>query len=140
MFRHPVADAETRTAIGEALLEAGGAGDSEVAEASHAPRRAVAELLQGAQQAGAVRDDVELPEVYVPLVGASRAAPTRLWTSGHVPARSPSCARGGRRPRAGHRQRTSRDRVPPRANRGQAAGRHPSAGPSFVAMSVRICT
>ncbi|MDT0469472.1 SbtR family transcriptional regulator [Streptomyces gibsoniae] len=32
------------------------------------------ELLKRAQQAGAVRNDVELPEVYALLVGASRAA------------------------------------------------------------------
>ena len=31
-------------------------------------------LLQRAQRAGAVRDDVELPEVYALLVGTSRAA------------------------------------------------------------------
>jgi hypothetical protein len=37
-------------------------------------RRAVGALLEHAQQAGAVRDDVELPEVFALLVGTSRAA------------------------------------------------------------------
>ncbi|MEU2714435.1 TetR/AcrR family transcriptional regulator [Streptomyces sp. NPDC007205] len=73
-FRHLVAGAATKIALVEALLEAGGFGDSEAAEASHALRRAVGGLLQRAQQAGAVRNDVELPEVYALLVGTSRAA------------------------------------------------------------------
>jgi hypothetical protein len=42
--------------------------------ASDGLHRAVAVLLQRAQQAGAVRDDVELPEVYALLVGIARAA------------------------------------------------------------------
>ncbi|MEU6553216.1 TetR/AcrR family transcriptional regulator [Streptomyces sp. NPDC046915] len=72
-FRHLVADAKTKIAIAEALLEAGGTDDGEAAEASQALRRAVGELLHRAQKAGAVRNDVELPEVYALLVGASRA-------------------------------------------------------------------
>jgi AcrR family transcriptional regulator len=72
-FRHLVADAKTKIALAEALLEAGGASDGEAAEASQALRRTVGELLHRAQQAGAVRNDVELPEVYALLVGASRA-------------------------------------------------------------------
>jgi len=73
-FRHLVADAAKKIALGEALSEAGGAADSRAADASQALRRAVGELLDRAQQAGAVRDDVELPEVYALLVGTSRAA------------------------------------------------------------------
>jgi AcrR family transcriptional regulator len=73
-FRHLVADATTKIAIAEALLEAGGDSDGEAAQASHRLRRAVGALLQQAQQAGAVRDDVELPEVYTLLVAMSRAA------------------------------------------------------------------
>jgi hypothetical protein len=56
------------------LLEAGGDGDGAAAEASNGLRRAVAALLHRAQRAGAVRDDVELPEVYALLVATSRTA------------------------------------------------------------------
>jgi AcrR family transcriptional regulator len=73
-FRHLVADAATKIAIGEALLDAGGDSDGEAAEASNGLRRAVGALLRRAQQAGAVRDDVELPEVYALLVATSRTA------------------------------------------------------------------
>jgi AcrR family transcriptional regulator len=73
-FRHLVADAATKIAIAEALLDAGGDSDGEAARASNGLRRAVGALLQHAQQAGAVRDDVELPEVYTLLVATSRAA------------------------------------------------------------------
>jgi len=72
-FGRLVADAATKIAIAEALLEAGGDG-GEAARASDGLRQAVGVLLRRAQQAGAVRDDVELPEVYALLVGASRAA------------------------------------------------------------------
>jgi len=68
-----VADAATKIAITEALLDAGGDSDGNAAQASNGLRRAVGALLQHAQQAGAVRDDVELPEVYALLVGTSRA-------------------------------------------------------------------
>ena len=73
-FRHLVADAATKIAIGEALLDAGGDGAGEATRASNALRRAVGALLEQAQRAGAVRDDVELPEVYTLLVALSRAA------------------------------------------------------------------
>lgn len=73
-FAEMVADAATKIAIAEALLEAGGDADGEVARASNGLRQAVGILLRRAQQAGAVRDDVELPEVYALLVGTSRAA------------------------------------------------------------------
>ncbi|WP_327002847.1 TetR/AcrR family transcriptional regulator [Dactylosporangium sp. NBC_01737] len=73
-FRHLVADAATKIAIGDALLAAGGDGDGEAARASAGLRRAVGALLERAQQAGAVRDDVELPEVYALLVATSRTA------------------------------------------------------------------
>jgi AcrR family transcriptional regulator len=72
-FNHLVTDAATKIAIGEALLDAGGDGD-EATQASLGLRRAVGALLQRAQQAGAVRDDVELPEVYALLVAISRVA------------------------------------------------------------------
>lgn len=72
-FGDLVTDAATKIAIGDALLDAGGDRES-VAAAAQALRRAVGKLLDRAQRAGAVRDDVELPEVYALLVGTSRAA------------------------------------------------------------------
>jgi hypothetical protein len=74
LFSHLVARAAAKIAITEALLDVGGDGDGEAARASDGLRRAVGALLQRAQQTGAVRDDVELAEVYVLLVGISRAA------------------------------------------------------------------
>jgi AcrR family transcriptional regulator len=73
-FSHLVADAPTKIAVGEALFEAGGDDDGEAAAASNGLRGAVAALLRAAQHAGAVRDDVELPEVYALLVATSRVA------------------------------------------------------------------
>jgi AcrR family transcriptional regulator len=75
-FGYLVADAATKIAIGEALHELAGDGDTDgdAARASLGLRRAFAGLLRRAQQAGAVRDDVELPEVYGLLVAASQAA------------------------------------------------------------------
>jgi AcrR family transcriptional regulator len=70
-FRHLVADAATKIAIGEALLDAGGDRDGDAARASDGLRQAVGALLQHAQEAGAVRDDVELPEVYALLVATA---------------------------------------------------------------------
>jgi AcrR family transcriptional regulator len=73
-FSFLVADAATKIAIIEALLEAGGDGDGAASRASDGLRSAVGALLQRAQHAGAVRDDVELPEVYALLAATSRAA------------------------------------------------------------------
>jgi AcrR family transcriptional regulator len=73
-FGQLVADAATKIAIGEALLDAGGDGDGDAKQASNKLRQVVGTLLQRAQQAGAVRADVALPEVYALLVGTSRAA------------------------------------------------------------------
>lgn len=73
LFGHLVADATAKIAIADALLDAGGSHD-DAARASEELRRAVGALLRRAQQAGAVRDDIELPEVYALLAGASRAA------------------------------------------------------------------
>ena len=74
LFGELVADAATKIAIGEALLGAGGDGDGRAAEASNSLRQVVGSLLRRAQRAGAIRGDVELPEVYALLVGTSRAA------------------------------------------------------------------
>ncbi|GAB1510825.1 TetR/AcrR family transcriptional regulator [Actinophytocola sp. KF-1] len=73
-FAEVVADAATKIAIGEALLDAGGDHDSEAEQAANGLRRAIGVLLRRAQEAGAVRSDVEFPEVYALLVGTSRAA------------------------------------------------------------------
>ena len=73
VFTHIVADAATKIALGEALFAAGGVNDGDVAAASTQLRRTVGALLERAQAAGAVREDVELPEVYALLVGTSRA-------------------------------------------------------------------
>jgi hypothetical protein len=73
-FAHMVADAATKIAIAEALVDAGGETDNAAVQASNDLRRAVGALLEHAQQAGAVRDDIELPELYALLIGASRAA------------------------------------------------------------------
>jgi AcrR family transcriptional regulator len=73
-FAHVVEDAATKLAIGDALLRAGSENSRDVDRASTALRRTVGTLLERAQRAGAVRDDVELPELYTLLVGASRAA------------------------------------------------------------------
>jgi AcrR family transcriptional regulator len=73
-FRYLVADAPAKIGIAEALLDAGGDGGGEAAEASNELRRAFGALLQRAQEAGVIRDDAELPEVYALLVGVSRAA------------------------------------------------------------------
>jgi len=72
-FRHLVADAPAKIGIAEALLAAGGNGDQAV-QASTELRRAFGALLERAQHAGAIREDVELPEVYALLVGVSQAA------------------------------------------------------------------
>ncbi|GAB3833505.1 TetR/AcrR family transcriptional regulator [Dactylosporangium cerinum] len=80
-FRHLVADAATKIAIGEALLHAGGDSDGQAVQASNGLRRAVGALLERAQRAGAVRDDVELPEVYALLVATSRLATEAEVTS-----------------------------------------------------------
>ena len=72
-FAHMVADAAGKIAIAEALADAGGA-PGRVVEASAELERAVGVLLGRAQEAGAVRADIGLPEVYAVLIGASRAA------------------------------------------------------------------
>ena len=73
-FSHLVADAATKIAIGEALHDLTGDTDGDAAAASLGLRRAFGALLRRAQEAGAVRDDAELPEVYALLVATSRAA------------------------------------------------------------------
>jgi len=74
LFGHLIAYAAAKIAITEALLDAGGDRDGEAARAAEGLHRAVGALLDRARQAGAVRDDAELPEVYALLAGTARAA------------------------------------------------------------------
>ena len=73
-FAHMVADAAGKIAIAEALADAGGDPPGLAVKASGDLKQAFGVLLARAQQAGAVRPDVELPEVYALVIGASRAA------------------------------------------------------------------
>jgi AcrR family transcriptional regulator len=73
-FGSVVADAAGKLAIANALVDAGGDNDPTVIEAAHELHAGVGALLGRARQAGAVRADVALPEVYALLVGSSRAA------------------------------------------------------------------
>lgn len=74
MFSEMVSDAPSKLAIADALVEAGGDLESQADRASGDLSRAVGVLLQQAQAAGAVRPDIELPELYALLIGMSRAA------------------------------------------------------------------
>ncbi|WP_207934192.1 TetR/AcrR family transcriptional regulator [Actinomadura sp. KC06] len=73
-FRRLVADAAGKLAIIEAFTDAGGDAEGRAAQGPRDLREAVGVLLGRAQDAGAVRADVRLDEVYALLVGASRAA------------------------------------------------------------------
>jgi AcrR family transcriptional regulator len=73
-FDTVVADAAGKLAIANALVDAGGDNDPDVIDASHQLQTAVGALLSRAQEAGAVRTEAALPEVYALLVGTSRAA------------------------------------------------------------------
>jgi AcrR family transcriptional regulator len=74
LFGDLAAHAPAKITITESLLDAGGDRDGDAARASERLNRAIGALFHKAQQAGVVRDDVELPEVYALLVGAVRAA------------------------------------------------------------------
>lgn len=73
-FAHTVTDAATKLAIADAFADAGGQATHGTIAASDDLRQAVGVLLRRAQQAGAVRNDVDLPELYALLIGTSRAA------------------------------------------------------------------
>jgi AcrR family transcriptional regulator len=73
-YAHMVADASGKIAIAEALADAGGDAPGSAARASDELEHAVGVLLGRAQEAGAVRKDIGLPEVYALLIGSSRAA------------------------------------------------------------------
>ncbi|GAA4620544.1 TetR/AcrR family transcriptional regulator [Actinoallomurus vinaceus] len=72
-FGHLVGDAAGKLAIIEAFTDAGGDADGKAAQGPRDLRAAVGVLLRRAQEAGAVRADVRLDEVYALLVGISRA-------------------------------------------------------------------
>jgi AcrR family transcriptional regulator len=76
-FRHMVEDSATKITIGEALIGTGALSEGDESPIDRAAadlRGALGVLLERAQKAGAVRDDVDLPEVYALLIGASRSA------------------------------------------------------------------
>ncbi len=76
-FRHMVEDSATKITIGEALIGTGALSEGDESPIDRAAadlRDALGVLLARAQKAGAVRDDVDLPEVYALLIGASRSA------------------------------------------------------------------
>jgi AcrR family transcriptional regulator len=72
-FGQLVDDAAGKLAIVEAFTDAGGDADGKAAQGPRDLREAVGVLLGRAQEAGAVRADVRLDEVYALLVGVSRA-------------------------------------------------------------------
>ena len=77
MFTEIVSDAPGKIAIAEALDEVSGGADGAASQAERASaelRQAVGVLLRRAQAAGAVRADIELPELYALLIGMSRSA------------------------------------------------------------------
>jgi AcrR family transcriptional regulator len=83
LFDHLVAHAAAKVTITEALLDTardrdgdgdGGWASAELRQASAGMREAIGALFRNAQQVGALRADVELPEVYALLAGVARAA------------------------------------------------------------------
>jgi AcrR family transcriptional regulator len=73
-FSRVVGHAATKNAFSAALMEAGVDVREATAETGQDLKRALAALLTRAQETGAVRRDVGLPEVMTLLVGASQAA------------------------------------------------------------------
>jgi AcrR family transcriptional regulator len=78
-FTQVVAESASKLAIAEALTAAGSVAGEEAQKAGRGMREAFESLLTRAQEAGAVRADARMPEVYALLIGASRGATaTRL--------------------------------------------------------------
>ena len=73
LFGQIVDDAAGKIAIADAVVKAGG-DQGRATKASEELQQAVGVLLRRAQDAGAVRADIELAEVYALLVGTSRAS------------------------------------------------------------------
>jgi AcrR family transcriptional regulator len=93
-----VAHSASKIALADALAEAGIDAREASAEEGREFAEALAVLLVRAQQAGAVRPDVGLPEVIALLVGASRAA--EHASSDEVRARTVAIMLDGLRPGA----------------------------------------
>lgn len=91
--------AARKLTIIDALAEAGDdPANRTPVQAGKEMRRAFGDLLERAQDAGAVRRDVDLPEVYALMVGVSRAAVV-LDLAGPVKERMLALAFDGLRPR-----------------------------------------
>jgi AcrR family transcriptional regulator len=74
-FTEVIDGAARKLTIIDALAQAGDdPGNGVPVQAGKEMRRAFGELLERAQDAGAVRRDVDLPEVYALMVGVSRSA------------------------------------------------------------------
>jgi AcrR family transcriptional regulator len=73
-FARVVEQSATKNAFGDALAEAGVDVRAVASGVGVDFRAAIGALLDRAQRAGAVRDDVAIPEVLIILLGASRAA------------------------------------------------------------------
>jgi AcrR family transcriptional regulator len=73
-FALAVSESSVKNALAEALEEAGVNVRVAGSAVGQEVREALGELLAGAQRAGAVRDDIGVPELQALLVGASRAA------------------------------------------------------------------
>ncbi|MUN39120.1 TetR/AcrR family transcriptional regulator [Actinomadura litoris] len=86
-FGHLVDDAAGKLAIIEAFTDAGGDAEGQAGRRPRELREAVGVLLVRAQEAGAVRADVRLEEVYALLVGVARAG-AHLQLDAHVRART----------------------------------------------------
>jgi AcrR family transcriptional regulator len=72
-FSDVIEQARSKSAIGDALADAGVDLDHTAADVKHALRAALDRLLTRAQQAGSVRADVTIAELLALLLGASRA-------------------------------------------------------------------
>jgi len=78
-FASIVADATTKKIFADALEEAGIDAKATEPEAAHEVLRAIEALLVRAQRAGAVREDVAMPELLGLLAGACMAAKQQQW-------------------------------------------------------------
>jgi AcrR family transcriptional regulator len=98
---HVVVESSAKLAYADAVAAAGVDVHQVAAPAGQALLEALGVLLGRAQQAGAVRGDVEAPEVYALLVGVSRAAEQSGWDA-RVRDRSLAIVFDGLRPSSGH--------------------------------------
>ena len=78
-FTSIVEDATTKKIFADALQEAGIDAKATEPDAAHEVLRAIEALLTRAQRAGAIRDDVGMPELLGLLAGACLAAKQQRW-------------------------------------------------------------